>query len=332
MLSVFAQVLSASPAGLAPRAPADNLGNVHPRQSLTPVLEAIVQAQSGVISTHQLLGGGLTASVVRRMATQWEQPSPGVLVTTTPTWMTAAWAGLLRGGPTAALGADAAAFLHKLVRDEPSNLVLWAPSRRRDFAVGQWTVTFRRGQPKSMGSPPRTTVERSLIDLAGRATEDAAVAATARALAQGKTHPERVLSELQSRGRTRHSAVLTELCTQAGEGIESALEWRFNQEVLVRHRLPPGERQVVDASTRMDVRYETERLVIELDGARDHTDWSKDMLRDNERVLDDGALTLRYGWNAVVGQPCAVAAQVATALRSRGRAGTVAHCRRCPTD
>ena len=82
----------------------------------------------------------------------------------------------------------------------------------------------------------------------------------------------------------------------------------------------------------MDVRYEAERLVIELDGARDHTDWSKDMLRDNKRLLDDGALTLRYGWNAVVGQTCDVAAQVATALRSRGRDGIVGHCRRCPKD
>lgn len=332
MLSVAARVLSVFPPRLVHDDPAGSLRQVHPRQSLTPGLEALLRAQSGVITTHQLIGGGLTAPVIRRMSTEWEQPSPGILVTTPPTWLTAAWAGLLRGGPTAALGAEAAAYLHRVVRDEPSTLAVWAPSRRRDFAVGPWAVEFRRGRPKSLGTPPRTTVERSLIDLAGRATEDAAVAATARALAQGKTLPERVLSELRTRERTRHSAVLTELCTQAGKGIESALEWRFSQEVLARHRLPPGERQVVDASTRMDVRYEAERLVIELDGVRDHTDWSKDMLRDNRRLLDDGALTLRYGWNAVVGQTCAVAAQVATALRSRGRDGIVGHCTRCPKD
>ncbi|MHA6523556.1 hypothetical protein [Tessaracoccus sp. G1721] len=305
---------------------------MQPRQFLNPGLEALIRAQSGVIATDQLIGGGLTATVVRRMSTNWEQPSPGIFLTTAPTWLAAAWAGLLRGGPTAALGAEAAAYLHKVVRDEPPALAVWAPSRRRDFTVGTWMVEFRRGHPTSMGTPPRTTVERSLIDLAGQATEDAAVAAVARALAQSKTTPERVLSELRSRERTRHSAVLTELCTQAGQGIESALEWRFSRQVLARHRLPPGERQVVDASTRMDVRYVAQQLVIELDGARDHTDWSKDMLRDNKRLLDDGALTLRYGWNAVVGQTCAVAAQVATALSSRGWEGRVRRCRRCPKD
>ena len=88
----------------------------------------------------------------------------------------------------------------------------------------------------------------------------------------------------------------------------------------------------MDGATRMDVRYQEACLVVELDGVRDHTDWSRDMLRDNKRLLDDGALTLRYGWNAVVGQPCAVAAQVATALVSRGWAGRVGHCRHCRQD
>ena len=332
MLSVIAEVLSAAPRRLACADGGGSLGKVHPRQSLTPGLEAIIRAQSGAISTHQLIDGGLTPTVIRRMATDWQQPSPGILVTTTPTWLTAAWAGLLRGGPTATLGAEAAAYLHKVVRDEPAALTIWAPSRRRDFAVGPWRVAFRRGSPRSLGTPPRTTVERSLIDLAGRATEDEVVAAAARAMAQGKTLPERVVSELRSRRRTRHSAVLTELCTQAGQGIESALEWRFRQGVLLSHRLPTGERQVVDGATRMDVRYQEVCLVVELDGVRDHTDWSRDMLRDNKRLLDDGALTLRYGWNAVVGQPCAVAAQVATALVSRGWAGRVGHCRHCRQD
>lgn len=43
----------------------------------------------------------------------------------------------------------------------------------------------------------------------------------------------------------------------------------------------------------------------------------RDTDRDNAATLT-GAATLRFGWMAVVGQPCGVAAQVATLLRLRG--------------
>lgn len=71
---------------------------------------------------------------------------------------------------------------------------------------------------------------------------------------------------------------------------------------------------------------------MELDGMRDHTNWSKDMWRDNEHALRLGAVTLRYGWWAVETSPCAVAAQLAAALSARGWTGTVSRCRACPTD
>lgn len=179
-----------------------------------------------------------------------------------------------------------------------------------------------------MGSPPRTTLPVTLVDLAARVGEDAAVAATARALAQRRTTPDRVLRELTSRQRTRHSAVLKELCSQAGKGTESALEWRFNQ-VLIRHGLPAPERQVVAEGTRIDALFRHHRLMIELDGVRDHADWSKDMMRDNKRLIEADNITLRYGWNAVTGHACAVAAQVAVGLASRGWSGEIRACPQC---
>lgn len=285
--------------------------------------------QAGVISTRQLIDGGLTRAVIHRMAADWEHPCEGIYLTALPAWLSAAWAGLLRGGAEAVLAEEAAAFLHGAVRDEPTTIAVWAPIKRTGFTVGPWRVIFRRGHRRAVGAPPRTTLPVTLVDLAGHVGEDAAIAATARALAQRRTTPDRVLHELNSRRRTRHSAVLKQLCSEAGKGIESALEWRFGQ-VLTRHGLPAPERQVLAEGTRIDVLFRQQRLVIELDGVRDHTDWSKDMMRDNKRLIEADSITLRYGWNAVTGDACAVAAQVAASLASRGWTGEMRACPRCP--
>lgn len=302
---------------------------MHRRQSLSAAVVALVEHQAGVISTRQLIDGGLTRAVIHRMAAGWGRPCEGIYLTTSPTWLSAAWAGLLRGGSAAVLAEKAAAFLHGAVRDEPTTIAVWAPMKRTGFTVGAWRVVFRRGHRRGLGTPPRTSLPVTLVDLAGRVGEDAAVAATARALAQRRTTPDRVLQELTTRRRTRHSAVLKQLCSQAGKGIESALEWRFNQ-VLTRHALPAPKRQVVADGTRIDALFRQQRLVIELDGARDHADWSKDMMRDNKRLIETDSITLRYGWNAVTGQACAVAAQVAASLASRGWTGEIRPCSHCP--
>ncbi len=302
---------------------------MHRRQSLSAAVVALLEHQAGVISTHQLIDGGLTRAVIHRMAADWGRPCEGIHLTTSPTWLSAAWAGLLRGGTAAVLAEEASAFLHGAVRDEPTTIAVRAPIKRTGFTVGLWRVVFRRGQRRAMGSPPRTFLPVTLVDLAGRVGEDAAVAATARALAQRRTTPDRVVHELTTRRRSRHSAVLKQLCSQAGKGIESALEWRFSQ-VLTRHGLPAPERQVVTEGTRIDALFRQQRLVIELDGARDHADWSKDMMRDNKRLIEADSITLRYGWNAVTGDACAVAAQVAASLASRGWTGEIRACPRCP--
>ena len=228
------------------------------------------------------------------------------------------------------LGEDAAAHLHDAVRDAPSRIAVWTEARRDGFTVGQWTVVYRRGTRKGMGSPPRTSVEASLVDLARVSSEDATVAAVARALAQGRTLPARILTALATRQRTRHSAVIKELCSYAGQGIESALEWRFQSQVLLPHGLPVPEKQVRTVVGRSDALYRDARLAVELDGMRDHTEWSKDMARDNERLVAEDTVTLRYGWQAVTLDACAVAAQLADALGARRWEGQRLDCPKCP--
>jgi hypothetical protein len=68
-------------------------------------------------------------------------------------------------------------------------------------------------------------------------------------------------------------------------------------------------------------------LVVELDGREAHpTDQAfRDLRRDNQ-VTVTGRTVLRYGWRDVVGEPCAVAAQVGLALQQRGWSGSVGRC------
>lgn len=302
------------------------------RRHLSPALLALAARQAGVLTSAQLIHGGLTRATIRRMSREWAHPADGLHLTAGTTWLAAAWAGLLRGGATAVLGEHAAAHLHDAVRDAPSRIAVWTEARRDGFTVGQWTVVYRRGTRRGVGTPPRTSVETSLVDLARVSSEDAIVAAVARALAQGRTLPARILAALATRQRTRHSAIVRELCGYAGQGIESALEWRFQTQVLLPHRLPIPEKQVPTVVGRGDALYRDARLAIELDGMRDHTEWSKDMARDNERLLAEGTVTLRYGWHAVTLDACGVASQLAEALASRGWDGSLQRCVRCQTQ
>jgi hypothetical protein len=56
----------------------------------------------------------------------------------------------------------------------------------------------------------------------------------------------------------------------------------------------------------------------------------RDQYRDNAATLT-GAATLRYGWLAIVGEPCEVALQVVVLLQGQGWTGSPRPCRpACP--
>ncbi len=71
-------------------------------------------------------------------------------------------------------------------------------------------------------------------------------------------------------------------------------------------------------------------LIIELDGWVGHVDQGRhrDRRRDNEHATS-GALTLRFGWEEVTGEPCAVARDVAEVLVARGWSGFPVSCPGC---
>lgn len=307
------------------------MADMRPRQHLSSSLTALAKQQAGVLTTRQLLDGGFSRGVIHRMAKDWLQPAHGLYLTSPPTWQSAAWAGVLKGGPDAVVGGQAAAHLHDLLVDPPNHIVVATLRQARGFTVGKWTVGFRRVPRVGVGTPERSKVEPTLLDMARDSTEDTLVAALTCALAERKTIPERVLAELQGRRRVAHSPVVRALCEHACRGIESALEWRFHTSVLLPHHLPIPERQVSTHEGRVDGLYRAQGLLVELDGSRFHTP-SEDRMRDNEHLIVSELRTLRYGWYDVVLTRCTVAAQVARALRKWGWVGNIRPCPSCPSD
>lgn len=291
-----------------------------------------LREQHGVVLVTQLLEDGLSREVCRRVVAAWTRLAPGVYLAGVSSFEAAAWAGHLIAGPDGVVGGDAAAYFGGVLRDPPADVVVWSPERRRPFEVGSWNVGFRRGLRSGRGTPPRLAIEDSLLDLARDNDETGALDAVARALTRRLTTPDRVLSALAQRRRVRHSGAMVQLCVAAGPGIESGLEWLFQRDVVSAHRLPVPRRQEVTVEGRVDCMYDEWGIIVELDGMRDHSDWSKDMLRDNAHVLRLNAVTLRYGWNAVARQACTAARQVAVALTDRGWMGRVRRCRRCPSS
>jgi hypothetical protein len=123
------------------------------------------------------------------------------------------------------------------------------------------------------------------------------------------------------------------ICGYHREGATSVLEIGWMRKVERPHGLPRGARQVFGRvhgrGILRDVAYEQYGVFIELDGRLGHEGADhafRDMDRDNAAAME-GRTTLRYGWTAVMTDPCAVAAQVAVLLRNRGWTGDLSRCR-----
>lgn len=229
------------------------------------------------------------------------------------------------------MGGLAAAHLHGLTPDPPAEATIWIPPRQanRGFSVAGTTIRYRRAPRAGTGSPVRTRLERTLLDVAGACDQNTALAVFARALTERRTTPDRLLAALDARLRLPHREVLTRLCGIDGEGVESVLEWLYAELVERPHGLPPMQRQFrLGGSSRLDGLYEDHGLAVEVDGKRFH-DVRQDLERDNDNVANHDVATLRYGWHHVTGAACRTARQVVAGLRQRGWDGTSRRCPNC---
>lgn len=294
------------------------------RKSPGAALVRLAKEQAGVLTMAQLGEHERSAKIRRRWASGWARMAPGYYCTAEPTWHSWCWAGLRRGGATGVVGGAAAAHLHGFLTTPPARITIFHGAGKPLAAMGGdgVSVELKQGLRAGRGTPPRTSVEVTILDLAGECDEDTTIMAATRAIAEGMTTPERILATLGQRRAVRHRAVLERVCDEASRGVESVLEWRFLELVLRAHGLPMPTRQVpVVEDTRTDNVWEEFGLLVELDGHLGHEQAFRDMDRDNRAALK-GFTTLRYGWHDVVERPGEVAAQIRRALEAAGWDGT----------
>jgi hypothetical protein len=270
---------------------------------------------------------------------------PGIYCAFTgpPPRMATLWAALLAAGPGAVLSHESAAELAGLLDGPAPAVHVTVPFGRKVVAM-PGVVVHRSRRVDSARHPsrelPQTRIEETVIDLtqAAAGIEDA-YGWMARAVNAGLTTPHRLLSALQRRTRVRWRRLLREGLGDVRAGCRSVLELAYLREVEQAHGLPRGRRQVrVTRGGRrnyLDVRYDEQRISVELDGEAAHPYHRRfsDRRRDNAATLA-GDVVLRYGTADVRGRPCDVAAQVARVLYGRGWSGEPHGCAdpECPLD
>jgi hypothetical protein len=269
----------------------------------------------------------------------WQRLERSVYFTSAedPSWTSLAWAGVLLGGHQARVGGSAAGFLHGLLEAPPKPITVLVPSDQVTRSRYPWR--FRREgdgirDARSPGSPPRTTVEDTVLDLCDDGTAGQAIGWVTQAVQSRRTTVGQLRRALQRRRRSHHRQLLEDLLGDVAAGVESPLELRYLRDVERPHGLPRADRQNYGRNPfRRDVVYLPFRLVVELDGRLGHEGMGRfrDMWRDNVTTVG-GELTLRYGLLDIAERPCVVAQQVGTVLHRQGWAGPFTRCPHCPRN
>ena len=301
-------------------------------------VEALAEAQLGVLTRAQCLGLGMTAGAIRWMvhSRRWQKVHLGVYATHVGPldWRARVSAAVLYCGEGAVASHQTAARLHGLVDQDPDGIAVLIPANRRVTRPGQIrlaTCVDIAGRTAASGWPSRTTVEDTVLDLAESGDADNAIAWLTKGCQRRRTTTARLAEALDKRTRHRWRELLVDALSDVTDGVESVLEYRYVRRVERPHGLPRARRQRVVISggrrRRTDNDYEPYGVVVELDGRLGHEGEGifRDRTRDNGTTVS-GKVSLRFGWADVDTQPCEVAHDVAVLLWSRGWRGKLKGC------
>lgn len=153
-----------------------------PRREPTAALLTLAADQDGVVTTAQALASGLPEQALYRLerTARWQRLDRSVYLTAPGPagWRSLARAGVLLGGEQARLGGTAAGYLHGLVPVAPSQIRVLVPGYAVTRSRGPWRFGRERDgvRERSVGTPPRTSVEDTVLDLCDLATSSRAVA------------------------------------------------------------------------------------------------------------------------------------------------------------
>jgi hypothetical protein len=302
-------------------------------------VEELFLAQHGVCHRRQLLAAGVTrhSIVAQVQARRWQRIHDGVYADFTGRLNDSQRiaAAVLAAGNRACASHETAAALHGFA-PSPAVIHVTIPAGRR--------VRPRPGMAVHRSSrldethvhhsrwPPRTTVERTVLDLvdAARSAEEA-FGWLAAVCQQRLTSPGRLLCLVHASTELRWRAGTVLALQDIARGAHSQLE-RAHRRIEERHGLPLSRRQRAErrggGQRWLNCDYWPYQVRVELDGRLGHDrlreTW-RDYRRDNDGVIS-GNSVLRYGWGDVTTHGCAVAAQTANVLR---QAGWLGHIRRC---
>lgn len=301
----------------------------------TRVPEAVgwlLNEQEGVISRAQALEHGLTDAGVRYLTSSgtWRTLSAGIYATGYPSWIQLVWAGVLIAGHGAVVGGAAAAHLIGL-GDAPDVIDVWCPGKDSGVTRSQPIWRFHRGERPSIGSPPRTTAEETILTLCSQGSLDDVGAWLSRALFRRVTTADRLRRAIALRPKLRQRSLILETLDVVAGGSESPMEVRFQRDVEKVHGLPAPDRQKsYSRGRKSDLGYTDYGLIVELDGLIGHRGPGevRDARRDADHLVA-GLVTLRFGWSDVAGRPCETAATISRVLRARGWPGPSHECPRC---
>ena len=223
-------------------------------------LFAAAAGQGGVVGAAQFVPLDFTLRSAERLVHQrsWVRLATGVYQVGVgePSWEGLAWAGVLLGGPRARLGFEAAGHLWKII-DEPPPRIASRASRstdRRSRPLGLPAGAVGRPVRAQPGSPPRTTIEDTVVDLCTRAESRAVPGLLTRAVQGRRTTAQRILACVDDRARVRHRDLLREMLGDVAQGAESPLELRYLTEIERPHGLPvPSVRFAVAAVGRFAI-------------------------------------------------------------------------------
>ncbi|ADP79292.1 type IV toxin-antitoxin system AbiEi family antitoxin domain-containing protein [Pseudofrankia inefficax] len=253
-----------------------------PRDGDRPVASVDVDQQpawlapqrDGVLTMKEAVAAGFSRAEIRRRVDsgRWQLYSGDVLVTQAGplTLIQRLWCALVSIGPDALLGGASAAALGGLRGcAEPWLTVILASGRRVTPRPGVKLRATARLADEDLhqdGWPPRTTLPRSLVDMAEwAASHDEARTLLALAVASGIVESDEVRAALARRGPIARRQVIGDVLDDLDGGAPWVPDLLYRR-LEARHGLPPALRGRPDprAPGRLDLLYEAWQVRVEI--------------------------------------------------------------------
>jgi len=278
------------------------------RESIDIRIARLASLRHGVFSREEALRLGATRNVIQRRVAnrRWEPVFPGVyrLFGAPPSWRQQLVASCLAAGSGAATSHLAAAGLGELAGFSDGALELSVERGRRVRLPGvvvHEVAELTAIDVTEVDAIPCTTPTRTLLDLAGVASENRLEEALDDALRRGLTSVRRLEWRAEQLGRRPGLPMIRRLLAvrkDAGAVPQSVLETRLLR-LLGRARLPRPicQYQVKERGRLLavvDAAYPDLKIAIEADGYRWHSSrarWEHDLNRSNE--------LMRRGWRVI---------------------------------